>query len=1150
MKLNRYTTPIFVLLVLAGCKTAEKRSTASSLERKAVPYDHLTLQRTYPDTVFDWRAWRRLLANAEQASTAEERGVACNTNTVISNTPWTLQGPANHAGRVNSLAVQPGNENVVLAGFGGGGLFRTTDAGNTWTPVFDQNAQLSIGCVVFDPSNPDIAYTGTGDANMPSILYNGDGVFKSTDAGLTWQYFGLQQAGVVSKIVVHPTDPKTIWVATMGNPYVRNTERGVYKTTDGGITWQKTLFVSNHSGCSSLVMSAADPQILYASFWNRIRNSTESFVAGPSAKVFKSTDGGTTWTQLGGGLPTHKNGRTGLAISQQNPNKVYALFIDTLSTTGSLHLTTDGGATWSNLNVSSLEDACADFGWYFGKMSLHPTNDNDLYFHGILLHRRLSNGTWQVASGGHADSHDLAFCPSGRRYWANDGGVYRNEPGQMVWTKSKNLPATQAYRVGNDPQRPNDYWIGSQDNGVKRGNANTLNNWAEVIASDGFSSAFHQSSTDTFWVETQNGSIWQTNNNGANWSGSNNAFGTTDRVGWDAPFFRSIHPPHLFYGGTYRVLTSPNGLNYAPNSPDLSNGVTIAPRFHVVSHISESPLQAGKLFACTSDANVWWRSTAGTWTNITGGLPNRYVTSVVGSPTMVNRIFVTHSGFRDNENIPHIHRSDNNGQTWTNISGNMPQVPVNQLFVVPNTQDSVLVAGTDAGVFATKNGGISWYRLGTGLPSVPVFDFKHNTVNKVLAAALHGRGIYTFPIDSIAKVQQQAAPTTVAATGLFKDKLGRGLHKVSFPGVATTASDTTGFISLVELPGCTTTVFKPSRNDFPYNGLSSYDLVLISRHILNLEPLSTPYKLIAADANKSKTVTNFDIVQLRKILLGTDTAFTDNESWRFVRSDYQFSGQPNPLLDPFPEADTLELAQSAVTIAPFTGLKVGDLDGDANPYALVGTEDRNLPIWPVWAKPHDPVTLTIGTEGTDLSGVQFELEFDSEQLSIERIVPHWDDMNLEEHFNLRQLGAGRLAFVYEPQDRPVSGFLPLFDIVFGKSMPDDWQSHVRIARTRLPARAFDRTGTPSKAVLVPQPDAQGTDGILLFPNPGTVSQGIWGTSAIAGTLQVLDVYGRVVAQHTTEAGQTIRLQPRSAGVYSVVLRNGNGQWVRKFVVTE
>ncbi len=495
---------LVALLALAACQRNHLPQ-RDHLAEKAEPYDMFAFQRSYPDAHFDWETWRQALHRAREAdASVAERGGCGSGNP----TSWTLQGPSNVAGRANTLAVKPDNEDVVLAGFASGGIFKSTDGAVTWRPVFEDNLELAIGDIAFDPQNPNVVYAGTGDANMPSQVFNGHGIYKSTDAGETWQYLGLGEQGIISHIVVHPTNGQILYAAVNGNPFVRNDQRGVFKSTNGGQTWQRVHFVSTQAGASDLVMNPQNPQVLYASYWDRIRSNTESTIYGPNAKVFKTTDGGMTWTQLGGGLPTGKMGRTGLAISQQNPDKVYAVYVDTLSRPGGLYKTTDGGQTWTSLSVSGVADTYGGFGWYFGKIDLNPTNDEEVYFHGILLWRKAagSNG-WQVASGGHADSHDLIWTPSGRRYWSNDGGVYRNNPGSISWAKSKNLPTTQFYHTTYNHHQPNTYYCGAQDNGIQRGSGADLNNWQAIFSADGFHCAFHATDPQIMWVESQNGNI-------------------------------------------------------------------------------------------------------------------------------------------------------------------------------------------------------------------------------------------------------------------------------------------------------------------------------------------------------------------------------------------------------------------------------------------------------------------------------------------------------------------------------------------------------------------------------------------------------------------------------------------------------------------
>jgi len=913
----------------------------SVLDRKSQPYDLFAAQRAYPDQVFDWRGWQKTLQQLRKKELSELTDITKNGSTFSrkeqsvnaicagNSTLWTLQGPGNVAGRCNTLAVQPGNENVVLAGFAAGGIFKSADGAVTWHPVFDDYMELAIGDITFAPSDPNIVYAGTGDPNIPSIVFNGDGLYKSTDAGETWKYAGLSEVGIISKVVVHPSNPQIIWVAAMGNPYIRTQERGIYKSTDGGATWQHTLFVSPQAGASALVMNPQNPNILYAGFWERLRNNREAILYGMDAGVWKSTDAGMTWSKLSGGLPTGKMGRTGLTISQQNPNKVFVVFVDTLSKLGGIFRTTDGGQNWSPVNLAGVSQAYASFGWYFGKLSLNPANDEDLYLHAVLLWQKAANNNaWQPPAGGHADSHDLVFTPSGRRYWANDGGVARNDPGQLGWPKSKNLPTTQIYRTNFNPLMPNQYFVGAQDNGIHRGNATGFNNWTSLFSADGFRSLFHPTDPNTYWLETQDGAINKTTDGGQTWSFTPKCFGTNDRCNWDMPLFQSTFNPLKFYAATHRVYFNVEDGGWGPISNDLTDGNIFGERFHNISALNESPLQSGQLYAGTSDGNVWRNNPASaSWANITAGLPDRYVTSVHGSPTVPQRLFVTHSGYRDNENIPHIHRSDNSGQTWTNISGNLPPIPVNDLWIMPARADSVLFAATDGGVYFTTNSGVKWTRLGIGIPYIPVFDLEHNPVRKELLAATFARGLYTFPLDSIfvqrAPVQVKITGTAGAANTTIR------VYPTGSTVLVTTQTDTSGIFFVPGLPGCRAYTVIPYRNDIALNGVTTLDLALISKHILNLEPFDSPYKMIAADANKSGTITTLDIVVLRRLILGIDTAFANNNSWRFVPKSHIFPNLLNPFSVPFPESAAINVQQTSVNGIQFIPIKVGDVNQSA-----------------------------------------------------------------------------------------------------------------------------------------------------------------------------------------------------------------------------
>lgn len=1170
IKINTLLFGLLPLLILGiACespsKSAQERLEAyreegmeeemdGTLEAKSKPYELFSFQRSYPDRAFDWQGWRAALASLRnEATVAARMAGGCDGNT----TAWTLQGPGNVGGRCNTLAVKPDNEDVVLAGFAAGGIFKSTDGATTWKPVFDNNLELAVGDITFDPNNPNVVYAGTGDPNIPSIVFNGDGLYKSTDAGETWQYLGLRELGIISKVIVDPSNSQHLYVAGMGNPHVRTPDRGIYKSTDGGQTWQKVLFVSNQAGASDLVLAGGSPAVLYASFWDRIRNNSESIIYGTHAKIYKSTDGGLNWTMLTGGLPTGVMGRTGLAVSRQNPQKLYAVYVDSLSRPGGVFKTTDGGASWTPLLTGSLAQAYANFGWYFGKLTLNPTNDEDVYFHAILLWNKAPGTTaWVAAAGGHADSHDLVFTASGRRYWANDGGVYRNNPGQLGFVRSKNLPTTQFYHTNYNPLFPNEYFGGAQDNGVQRGNLANYNNWVAMIGADGFRCLFHPTDPNTYWLETQDGMLNKTTDNGQNWEFTPVCLGTGDRCNWDMPIFQSAFNPMKFFAATYRVYFNVDGGGWGAISGDLTDGNILGERFHNVSCLSESPVQEGKLMAGTSDGNVWrLNATTGAWTDLTNGLPNRYVTSVHCSPTIVNRLYVTHSGFRDNENIPHIHRSDNDGQTWVNISGDLPQIPVNDLWVWPNHGDSILFAATDGGVYYTTNSGQRWARLGSGIPYVPVFDLEHNPVRKELMAATFARGLFTFPLDSVLK---QKRPVEVNIGGQIATETGAKINRVSINAPGGTTTNSSGVYQLSKVPACRNQTIVPYRNDDPLNGVTTLDLALMTKHILGIESLNSPYKIIAADANKSGTVTTFDVVTLRKLILGIDTTLTNNTSWRFVPSGFTFPSPANPFLSPFPESIDLAVQDQSISNAHFTGIKIGDVNESVDPGARIAATERSgaLPL-PLALEdrsflPGQQVQVAIPMPSQTLMGIQFTLKFDPGALSFKNI--NTDNSWVKtEHVGTNRANNGQLSVCFEPASNQTVHKNALLVLDFVAHRSGRLSEVIQVQDLPTPALAYGQDG----AIYHPMLDFDNaTPALRCFPNPFGAEGIVWEitrSDAAELQLEIFDLQGRRVLNRTYKIdgrSGSVRLPAQifpQAGVYLYVARIGTQRFSGKII---
>jgi photosystem II stability/assembly factor-like uncharacterized protein len=670
--------------------------------------------------------------------------------------PWKLEGPANIGARINTIAVHPSDPNIIYIGYSHGGVWKTTDGGQSWKSVFDDQSFLSIGDIAFDPGHPSVVYVGTGDPNISGYPFIGDGVWRSADGGETWEPLGLDAQRIVSKIIVHPTLASRIFVATMGLPFERNNDRGLYKSTNLGSSWQQKLFINNESGVIDMLMSPTDPNTLYAAVWDRIRSNQESIVSGENARIWKSVDGGDTWTKLSGGLPEDVNSRIGLAIDPSNANHLFASYVNTSLSFSGLFESFDGGETWNENPCQGLDYGFqSNFAWYFGKIRINPFDSKDIWLLGVQSWRSRDGGeTWQLAAGFdqgvHADHHDLAFLGGETFLLATDGGLYRSTDNAVSWQKIENIPTTQLYRVAYNPHKPAFYFGGAQDNGTSTGNAANLENWIRVFGGDGFQAVFHPTESSIYYYEAQNGAIYGTTD-GGNFDAATNGIDENDRRHWDTPYLISQHDPNVMYTGTYRIY---QGFGHLPVwtqiSDDLSDGIIFGARFHTISAINESLLNPDLLFAGTTDANVWRGNPfSQSWENISAGLPERYISSVKASSADPNRVFVSQTGYKSNDFSAHIHRSDDLGANWIPISGDLPNLAVNDLIILPGHQDSVIFAATDGGVYGTTNGGLHWERLGTGIPIVPVYSLGINDAQKTLIAGTYARSVLSFPIDSL-----------------------------------------------------------------------------------------------------------------------------------------------------------------------------------------------------------------------------------------------------------------------------------------------------------------------------------------------------------------------------------------------------------------
>ena len=731
-------------------------------EHLLYPNDAFWEQRAFPNAVPDEAAYFAAIQEARAQYMQRDGALFQGFDQA-----WTVEGPNNIGGRVNSIAVHPTNENIIYAGYERGGVWKTTNGGTNWVPILDNEATLSGGDICIDPSAPNTVYVGTGDPCIPFTTFSGNGIYKTTNGGTSWTNIGLQDCGVISRVEVAPNNSNIIYAASMGKPFVRNNNRGLFKSINGGLSWSQVLFINDETGVIDMVVNPTNPQEIYVAAMTCIRTYTENKRFSEECKILKTTNGGSTWTTVQGGLPVgEKHSRIGLAICKSAPNNVYAMYCDTTFTLENVYRTTNSGANWTTLPIDNGVDAnmTGGFGWYFGQIRVHPNNPEEISLLGVDMYSTVDGGqswflsvpewwTYEV----HADKHDFVYTNTGKILLGTDGGMYRkNNIEATTWQDIEDIPCTQFYHVEYDPNRPTIYTGGAQDNGTTSGNATTVNAWVRDYGGDGFQSRFHPTDPNIYYHETQNGNVNCSIYGAIEWNGVD----PNERRNWNTPYILSVHNPDVLYYGAQKLYkTEDGGQSLQPISEDLTGTISWLPSVHTITAITESPITQGKLYVGTGTGLVWRTDDdGGTWTAINqNGLPQRYLTSIEASPSNANRVFATFSGYKLNENTPHVYRSDNGGATWQSISSNLPNFVVNDIHIMPNTNDQILFIGTDAGVYGTLNGGVSWERLGTNMPFIPVNDVEYNPVLQTLIAGTYARSIWSYPMAAVLPTQSLAA---------------------------------------------------------------------------------------------------------------------------------------------------------------------------------------------------------------------------------------------------------------------------------------------------------------------------------------------------------------------------------------------------------
>jgi photosystem II stability/assembly factor-like uncharacterized protein len=713
-------------------------------------------------------------------------------------------GPANMSGRVTALAVVEKRTATQYVGAASGGLWKTVNNGITWTPVFDQQKTASIGDVAVAPSDPDVVWVGTGEANARNSVSWGDGVYKSVDGGKTWKNMGLRDSRHIGRIVIHPKDPDVVYVAALGHLWGPNKERGLFKTTDGGKTWAAVKHINDETGFIDLAMDPSDPQTLYASAY-RVRR--DAFAGGNpavqlslDAGLYKTTDGGGTWQKLIKGLPDRPLGRCGISISRKDPQVVFAVVQTDLTAirtvpgqpaktndqpdNGGIFRSADKGATWVKVN-----DLCPR-PFYFGQVRVDPNDGRRVYVAGITLHVSEDGGKTfrpDAAPGVHADHHALWIDPADSDHLiaGSDGGVYYSYDRGQTWEHLKNLPIAQFYAVGLDTRKPYRVYGGLQDNGTWGGPSRTfsregvgLADWFRLHAADGFYCQADPKDTDTVYCEGQFGNLRRVNVRTGDDLGIRPqppAGQPAYRFNWSAPILVSPHDARIVYFAGNHVFRSVNrGDTWEVISPDLTKGKPGPSEYngHTITTLAESPLKAGLLYAGTDDGRVHVSRNGGlSWSDLSAKVPgipaDRWVSRVECSPFAEGTAFLALDRHRHDDCAPYLFKTEDYGANWKPIATNLPpEGPVHVLRCDPVNRN-LLYAGTEFGLFLSLDGGASWHSFRHGLPTAAVHDLAVHPRDRELVIATHGRGLY---IVDAAPLQKMTAKALAAPAYLFDVK--------------------------------------------------------------------------------------------------------------------------------------------------------------------------------------------------------------------------------------------------------------------------------------------------------------------------------------------------------------------------------------------
>ena len=703
---------------------------------------------------------------------------------------WRNIGPF-RGGRSVTAAGVVGDMSTYYMGTTGGGIWKTDDIGNTWTNISDGYFTTgSVGAISVSESDPNVVYAGMGEHAVRGVMtHHGDGVYKSTDAGKSWKKMGLELTQHISRITIHPKNPDIVFVAVQGALYGSSQERGIYRSQNGGKTWDKVLYVDEKTGCSELSMDMNNPLVLYAAMWEHGRLPWKVISGGPGSGLYKSSDGGTTWEKLKEGLPAEM-GKMAISVCRSNSDRVYALIEGNSETQNKgLYVSSDAGKNWSHV---TSDHRLVQRAWYYTEVFTDPKDEFTLYVLSAPALRSIDGGkSWEIIEGAHGDYHDLWINPHNPKNMAmaDDGGVSITLNHGKTWSTQSNMPTAQLYRINVDNRFPYHIYAGQQDNSSvviasrEFGSGGiTRESWTYSAGGESAFLAFDPDDPQYVMGGSYLGTIEVLDTKakaGTNVMAAPIQYLARDakdmkyRYNWNAPIIWSKHEPGTFYHGAQHVLrTTDKGKSWKEFSPDLTrnekekqgkgggpytNEAVGAENYGTLSYIIESPHEKGVIWTGSDDGLVHVTRDGGvTWQNVTpAGLKECLINAIEVSPHEPATVFIATTRYKFNDHTPGLYKSTDYGKTWININHGLPAHAFTRVVREDDVRKDLLFAGTESGIYLSWNGGKDWTSFQLNLPVTPITDLKVHKGN--LIAATSGRSFWI--LDDLDLIRQHTTDT-------------------------------------------------------------------------------------------------------------------------------------------------------------------------------------------------------------------------------------------------------------------------------------------------------------------------------------------------------------------------------------------------------